>query len=162
MKIALLVPAMDLGGVEQGTFDLACGFQKVGHQVLVISGPGRFIPLLQQKGIRWYPVPMQRKNPFNFCRALRKIKRILSEEKPDIIHSRSRFPAWLANFAAGSCTGHLVTSIPGFHHNRQYSRIMGRGERVIVISEGLKDYAVEFLGADKERTAGGACAFHSA
>ena len=151
MKIALLVPEMDLGGVEQGTFDLACGFQKLGHQVLVISGPGRFIPLLQQKGIRWYPVPMERKNPFNFYRALRKIKRIFSEEKPNIIHSRSRFPAWLANFAVGSCTGHLVTSIHGFHHSRQYSRIMGRGERVIVISEGLKDYAVGFLGADPEK-----------
>jgi glycosyltransferase involved in cell wall biosynthesis len=151
MKIALLVPAMDLGGVEQGAFDLACGFQKLGHQVLIISGPGRFIPLLQQKGVRWYPVPMERKNPLNFCRALRKIKRILVAEKPDIIHSRSRFPAWLANFAAGSCTGHLVTSIHGFHHNRRYSRIMGRGERVIVISEGLKDYAVGFLGADPEK-----------
>ncbi|MBU2495079.1 MAG: glycosyltransferase family 4 protein [Candidatus Omnitrophica bacterium] len=151
MKIALLVPAMDLGGVEQGTFDLACGFQKLGHQVLVISGPGRFIPLLHQKGIRWYPVPMERKNPFNFCRALRKIKRIFSEEKPDIIHSRSRFPAWLANFAVGSCAGHLITSIHGFHHSRRYSRIMGRGERVIVISEGLKEYAVGFLGADKEK-----------
>ena len=151
MKIALLVPAMDLGGVEQGTFDLACGFQKLGHQVLVISGPGRFIPLLQEKGIRWYPVPMERKNPFNFCRALDKVKRIFAEEKPDIIHSRSRFPAWVAKFAAGSCTGHLVTSIHGFHHSRRYSRIMGRGERVIVISEGLKDYAVRFLGADKEK-----------
>ena len=151
MKIALLIPAMDLGGVEQGTFDLACGFQKLGHQVLIISGPGRFIPLLQQKGIRWYPVPMERKNLFNFYRALHKIKRIFSEEKPDIIHSRSRFPAWLANFAAGSCTGHLVTSIHGFHHSRQYSRIMGKGERVIVISEGLKDYAVKFLGANQKK-----------
>lgn len=152
MKIALLVPAMNLGGVEQGTFDLASGFQKLGHQVLLISGPGQFIPLLKEKGVRWYPVPMERKNPLNFYRALGKIKRIFSEEKPDIIHSRSRFPAWLANFAAASCTGHLVTSVHGFYHNRQYSRIMGRGERVIVISEGLKDYAIRFLGADKERT----------
>jgi len=151
MKIALLVPAMDLGGVEQGTFDLACGFQKLGHLVLIISGPGRFIPLLQQKGIQWCPVPMERKNPFNFCRALRKIKRIFAEEKPDIIHSRSRFPAWLANFAAGSCSGHLITSIHGFHHSRRYSRIMGRGERVIVISEGLKNYAIGFLRADPEK-----------
>ncbi|MFA5393066.1 MAG: glycosyltransferase [Candidatus Ratteibacteria bacterium] len=151
MKIALLVPAMDLGGVEQGTFDLARGFQKLGHRVLIISGPGRFTPLLQQNGIRWYPVPMERKNPFNFCRALGKIKRIFSEEKPDIIHSRSRFPAWLANFAAGSCAGHLVTSIHGFHHNRLYSRIMGRGERVIVVSEGLKDYAVKVLRTNPER-----------
>ena len=151
MKIALLVPAMDIGGVEQGTFDLACGFQKLGHQVLVISGPGRFIPRLQEKGIRWYPVPMERKNPFNFYRVLVKVKRVFAEEKPDIIHSRSRFPAWVAKFAVGSCAGHLITSIHGFHHNRWYSRIMARGERVIVISEGLKDYAIRFLGADKEK-----------
>ena len=91
---------MDLGGVEQGTFDLACGFKELGHDVLVISGPGQYIPHLKENGIKWYPVPMARKTLPNFCRALRRIRRIIAEEKPDILHCRSRFPAWVTYFAS--------------------------------------------------------------
>lgn len=152
MKIALLVPEMDLGGVEQGTFDLACGFKKIGHKVLVISGQGQYIPRLQENGVKWYPVPMARKTLPCFCRALRRIRKIISEEKPDILHCRSRFPAWVTYFASKPFPGSfLVTSIHGFHHNRWYSRIMAKGKRVIVVSEGLKDYAIKFLGAEKEK-----------
>ena len=152
MKIALLVPEMDSGGVEQGTFDLACGFKELGHDVLVISGPGQYIPRLKENGIKWYPVPMAKKTLPNFCRALRRIRRIIAEEKPDILHCRSRFPAWVTYFASKTFPGSsFVTSVHGFHRNRWYSRIMGRGKRVIVISEGLKDYAIRFLGTPAEK-----------
>ncbi len=152
MKIALLVPAMDTGGVEQGTYDLAAGFVRRGHQALVISGPGRFLPRLEAAGVRHYLVPMERKNTVEFTAALRRVSKILRSERPDIIHARSRLPAWIAYLAGGRRppAGHFVTSIHGFHHTRWYSRIMGRGERVIVVSQGLKKYTAEFLGADPQ------------
>ncbi len=142
---------MDLGGVEQGTFDLAVGFTQRKHKVLVISGGGRFIPPLLKKGVRWFPVPMEKKNPVTLYHSLRKVKRILGEEKPDIIHARSRFPAWIAYLALKKTKGHFVTSIHGFYTKYWYSSIMGKGERVIVISEGLKEHALSFLKVDPQR-----------
>lgn len=151
MKIILMVPEMDVGGVEQGAFDLACGFRKAGLEPIVVSGPGNYIPLLKEKKIKWYNLPTSKKNPWNFIYSFLKLKEILQKEKPDILHCRSRFPAWIGYYASKSFPEvHFVTSIHGFYKKRYYSRILARGERVIVISKALEKYAIKFLKASKD------------
>ncbi|MCM8758804.1 MAG: glycosyltransferase family 4 protein [Candidatus Omnitrophica bacterium] len=151
MKVFLMVPEMDLGGVEEGTFDLANGLKKIGIDVAVISGPGDYIPLLQEAGIKWFNLPTNKKTPVVFLKALRKLKEILNKEEPDIIHCRSRFPAWIAYYAlSGSNKTKFITSIHGYYSCPFYSKILAKGQRVIAISDALKEFAIKKLGAKPE------------
>ncbi|MCM8764433.1 MAG: glycosyltransferase family 4 protein [Candidatus Omnitrophica bacterium] len=151
MKIFLMVPEMDLGGVEEGTFDLAAGMKKKGANVTIVSGYGKYVPLMKKENIRWIDLPTVRKTPSVFFKSLRKLKSIIEIEKPDILHCRSRFPAWIGYYAfSENPKTRFITSIHGFYNFRFYSKIIARGERVIAISHFLGKYAVEKLGAKPE------------
>jgi glycosyltransferase involved in cell wall biosynthesis len=146
MKIALMVPEMEVGGVEQGAYDLAKGFIERKHEVFVLSAGGKLTKPLEEMGVKNVYFPFHRKNPFHFFKAYLKLKRFIAENNPDIIHARSRIPAWAGYLAVrGFPSTHFVTSIHGFYKKRYYSRILAKGERVIVISNSLKEYAEKFL-----------------
>lgn len=152
MKIAILVPEMNVGGVEQGAFDLAKGFNEKGHTVFLISAGGKMLPSLQKSGIRIIYSPLHKKNIFSFFISLKILKKLIKEEEIDIVHARSRFPAWVAYFACKKQkNAHFVTSIHGFYKKKVYSQIMGKGERVIVVSNSLKKYAIEYLKVDEKK-----------
>lgn len=149
MKVFLMVPEMNLGGVEEGTFDLANGLKKSGIDVAVIAGMGNYIPLLEKAGIKWFNLPTARKTPAVFFKSLRKLRNILKREQPDILHCRSRFPAWIAYYALSEChKTKFITSIHGYYGCSFYSKIMAKGKRVLVISDALKQFAIKKLGAD--------------
>jgi len=146
MKISLLIPEMNVGGVEQGTFDLAKEFVKKGHTVFVLSSGGKMLPPLEKYGVKTEYFPFNRKNLFSFIICLRKLKKHIKREKVDIIHARSRFPAWVAYFTSKKHNkSHFVTSIHGFYKKYFYSRVMVKGERIITVSDALKEYAINFL-----------------
>ncbi|MCX7705782.1 MAG: glycosyltransferase family 4 protein [bacterium] len=151
MKVFLMVPEMDLGGVEEGTFDLASEMKKMDIDVTIISGTGRYIPLLKKAGIKWFDLPTSRKTPGIFLKSVMKLREILKTEQPDILHCRSRFPAWIAYYAlSASEKTKFITSIHGFYSCPLYSKILAKGERVIVISDTLKQFAIQKLGANPE------------
>ncbi|MGC9066100.1 MAG: glycosyltransferase family 4 protein [Candidatus Ratteibacteria bacterium] len=148
MKVFLMVPEMNLGGVEEGTFDLACGMKKMGIEVTVISGLGSYVPLMEKENIKWFNLPTNRKTPVVFLKSLKILQKLIADEKPDILHCRSRFPAWIGYYATRkNPKTKFVTSIHGFYGCSFYSKIMGKGERVIVISESLSEFAIKKLGA---------------
>ena len=111
MKVAYLLPGMDLGGVEQGTFDLAKGLIGKGHSVVIISEEGRFIPELKKIGVKHYPLKIGSKNPFLFPFLKKKLRDIIKKEEPDIIHCRSRIPAIFGYYVSKDFPNtHLITS----------------------------------------------------
>lgn len=143
---------MDFGGIERGVYDFSLKASALGHQVVVVSGNGRFIPLLKEKGIKWHNLPMERKNPAVFFSACRRLKKITEEEKPDILHAQSRFPCWIACRVMKSFPEMpWVTSIHNFHTARWYSKSVGKGNLVITVSRALKNYAVEYLRIPEDR-----------
>ncbi len=149
MKVFLMVPEMHLGGVEEGTFDLARGMKHLGIDITILSGYGNYVPLIEKEKIKWINLPTSKKTPAIFCRCLKKLKSILRIEKPDILHCRSRFPAWIGYYALkGNKKTRFITSIHGFYGCPFYSKILARGQRVIVISDFLGKFAVEKLGAN--------------
>ncbi|MCM8821288.1 MAG: glycosyltransferase family 4 protein [Candidatus Omnitrophica bacterium] len=151
MKVFLMVPEMNLGGVEEGTFDLAAGLKKKGIEVTIISGHGNYVPLMEKANIRWINLPTSKKTPAVFFKSLRKLRSIIETERPEILHCRSRFPAWIGYCALlKNQKTRFVTSIHGFYNFRFYSKIIARGERVIAISDFLARYAVEKLEAKPE------------
>lgn len=152
MKVFLMIPEMDLGGVEEGTFDLARGMRDIGIDVTIISGPGRYIPLIEKEKLKWFNLSTKNKTPRVFLKSLKILKDLINQEQPDILHCRSRFPAWVGYYATGkNSRTKFVTSIHGFYKWSIYSRILARGERIIVISDSLGDFAVKKLGADPAR-----------
>ncbi len=151
MKIALLVPEMEMGGVEECVADLAAGLTARGQSVSLLSAGGRLIPSLKAAGVECSSLPLHRKDPFTFLYSLTGAERILRRIRPDIIHAHSRVPAWAGHYAARRLpSAHLVTTFHAFYNTHFPSRIMGRGERVIAVSGALADYARRHFGVPEK------------
>ena len=143
LKVLQLLPALDSGGVERGTLEIARALVAAGHESVVLSKGGRLVEQLQREGSRHIARDLGRKSPATFLhyRALRKL---FEAERFDIIHARSRLPAWVAWLAwRGMPAGarpHFVTTVHGMHSVSRYSAIMCAGERVIAVSDTVRDY----------------------
>lgn len=143
MKIVQVLPALEGGGVEKGTLEIARGLVESGHESVVISAGGGMTEQLEAEGSRHVAWDLGKKSPFTF-RHVRALRRWLRQEKPDILHLRSRMPAWVCWFAwkglPENQRPHLVTTVHGLYSVSGYSAIMCRGERVIAVSNTVRDY----------------------
>ena len=152
MKIMRVLPSMDYGGIERGVYDFSKKTVFLGHDVIIVSGPGRFIPPLLEIGVKWYNLPMDRKKPYVFLKSIYKLGNIIKEEKPDIIHYQSRFPCWIGYFLMKRFSNiPYVTSIHSFSPFPLYSQSEGKGDVVIVVSEALKKYAIKKLKVPEDK-----------
>ena len=146
MKIVQILPELNAGGVERGTLEIAAYLVREGHEAIVISNGGRLVGALEASGARHVTLPVHRKSLCSLFQ-VRKLRRFLEETQPDILHLRSRVPAWLAWLAwrgmDPATRPHLVTTVHGFYSVNAYSAIMTRGERVIAVSESVREYALE-------------------
>ncbi|MDH4228521.1 MAG: glycosyltransferase family 4 protein [Nitrospirota bacterium] len=151
LTILQMLPELNVGGVEQGVLDSARGYVQRGHHSLVISAGGTKVPQLEAEGTRHITLPVHSKNPATALAMVPRVLAVLQQEQPDVIHARSRVPAWIALLAARRAGVPLVTTVHGFYTPNFYSRVMTRGERVIAVSATVGDYAVQKLGADPAR-----------
>jgi len=146
MKVIQILPELNAGGVERGTLEIASYLVDHGHESIVISNGGRLVPALEKGGSWHIQVPVHRKALSSLGQVL-KLRNIFLKEKPDILHLRSRMPAWLAWLAWMSLgkrhRPHLVTTVHGFYSVNPYSAIMTRGERVIAVSDSVRGYIRE-------------------
>jgi glycosyltransferase involved in cell wall biosynthesis len=146
MKIVQILPELNAGGVERGTLELAAFLTAAGHDALVISHGGRLVAELERSGARHCPLPVHRKSPASLLQ-VRKLRRILTDERPDIVHLRSRVPGWLTWLAwrgmDPQTRPRLVSTVHGFYSVNRYSAIMTCGERVIAVSHSIKRYVLE-------------------
>ena len=143
LKVLQLLPALDSGGVERGTLEIARALVVAGHESVVLSKGGRLVAQLQAEGSRHIARDLGRKSPTTFLhyRALRKL---FEAERFDIVHARSRLPAWVVWLAwrgmPADARPHFVTTVHGMHSVSRYSAIMCAGERVIAVSDTVRDY----------------------
>lgn len=143
MKVIQILPEMNAGGVERGTLEVAEALVRHGHESLVISNGGRLVDALEQAGSRHIQIPVHRKALASLAQIPR-LRALFLRERPDVIHLRSRLPAWLAWLAwksiAPAHRPRLVTTVHGFYSVNAYSAVMTRGEAVIAVSESVRDY----------------------
>jgi glycosyltransferase involved in cell wall biosynthesis len=109
---------------------------------------------LQSEGSEHVPLEMARKS-LRTLRHVRPLRRMLEEIRPDIVHARSRLPAWIGWLALRGMRErpHFVTTVHGLNTPGSYSRIMTRGERVIVVSQTVRDFVLGHYGVDPARLA---------
>lgn len=143
MKVVQVLPALDVGGVERGTVDIARALVGAGHESVVISAGGRLVSQLEAEGSRHVSWDLGKKSLLTFLQ-LWKVRRWLREERPDIVHVRSRMPAWVVWLAwrgmPKDARPRFITTLHGMHSVNGYSAIMAKGERVICVSETCKQY----------------------
>lgn len=137
--ILQIIPALDAGGAERTTIDIAEGIAQAGARSLVATTGGRLVGELQAKGGLWIPFPAATKNPASMALNVGKLAQILRNEKVDLVHARSRAPAWVA-LAASKLTGAgFMTTYHGAYSGLSapkllYNSVMARGEVVIANS----------------------------
>ena len=142
MKIIQLLPELKVGGVERGTVDLSDHLVNLGHDSAVISAGGQLVNLLRDHGAKHYELPIAKKN----IRALSQIKnltKIYSEYQPDIVHVRSRFPAWINYFVLKNFKGKkpiVISTFHGLYSKPFYSKSMSYADEIIAISQTVQDY----------------------
>jgi glycosyltransferase involved in cell wall biosynthesis len=146
MKVLQILPELNGGGVERGTLEVAGFLVGRGDESIVISHGGRMVADLEKAGSRHFTLPVHRKALASLGQ-IPKLRRIFLAEKPDIIHLRSRLPAWLAWLAWKSLPRasrpRLVTTVHGFYSVSGYSAVMTWGERVIAVSESVRNYILK-------------------
>ena len=134
--ILQIVPTLDAGELDHTTIDVAGALAESGARALVASAGGRLVSELQAKGGVWIPFPARSKNPLAMALNVRRLRRLLLEERIDLLHARSRPAAWVAYGATRSTKTPLVTSVqqiaPGLGLLRQrYNSVMARGDIII-------------------------------
>ncbi|MBI9084065.1 MAG: glycosyltransferase family 4 protein [Desulfobacterales bacterium] len=140
ITVVQMLPDLESGGVERGTLEMGQYLASRGHRSLVISAGGRMVSRLEAEGSRHLSWPVGDKHPGSL-RYLLPLRRLLAGEPVDILHLRSRMPAWIGYLAWKSlppgCRPALVTTFHGFYSVNRYSAVMARGEKVIAVSEAI-------------------------
>ncbi len=143
LTVLQALPALEVGGVERGTVEVAKALVECGHRSIVISGGGRLVGQLQRQGSEHIQLPIGKKSPFTLM-LVRKLRALLLEQRVDILHARSRLPAWVAWLAwkntPPATRPAFITTVHGPYTVNRYSEIMISGEYVIAVSEFIRDY----------------------
>ncbi len=135
-----IIPGLQSGGAERSAIDMAQALAQAGARSLVASRGGRMVSELQSKGGVWLPFPAATKNPLAMLFNSVRLTRILRDERVDIVHARSRAPAWVAYYAARQSGARFVTTYHSAYSGSspiklRYNAIMAAGEIVIANSQ---------------------------
>lgn len=137
--ILQVTPALDSGGAEQTTLEIVHGIVNAGARALVASRGGRLSTPIEAAGGKFIPMPAESKNPIKIFLNAFALAKIVRRDGVDIIHARSRAPAWSALWAARMTGAKFVTTYHGayrarFAFKRLYNSVMARGDLVIANS----------------------------
>lgn len=146
LKIMQLVPQLETGGVERGTLEIGQALVRAGHESLVVSGGGRLVEPLAGAGSRHFELQVWKKSPATLF-TVPKLRRLILNEKPDIVHARSRIPAWVTRLALKTLPAQkrpvFLTTAHGMNRVSRYSRVMVSGDHVIAVSNTTRDYLLK-------------------
>ncbi|RMH93120.1 glycosyltransferase [Lysobacter pythonis] len=142
LSVVQLLPALESGGVERSTLEIVEALVRAGHRAIVVSKGGRLLPRLQALGGEHVTLDIGGKSPATVLR-VGALRRVLGETGADIVHARSRLPAWMGRMALSGLAGRRprwITTMHGLNSPSRYSAVMASGERVICVSNTVRDY----------------------
>lgn len=154
--ILQVLPALNLGGVERGTVEIAQAIAAAGWRAVVASSGGPLAAEIERAGGEHVTLPLDGKNPLAIWANAGRLRRLFRERKISIVHARSRAPAWSAWHAARRTGVRFVTTFHGFYSartalKRRYNAVMARGERVIAVSAFIADHVAGIYGVPPSR-----------
>ena len=152
-----VVPNLISGGVERGTVDVAQALVQAGWRALVVSAGGPMVRELERAGAEHITLPLNTKNPFAIRKNAETLTALIRDQEVDLVHARSRAPAWSAREAAKIAGVPFVTTFHGvyglgpFGIKKLYNRVMADGELVIAVSEFIRDHLMQEYKVPAER-----------
>ncbi|MNK43314.1 D-inositol-3-phosphate glycosyltransferase [compost metagenome] len=155
LTVVQLLPALHSGGVERSTLEIASALVAAGHRAIVVSAGGRLVEPLLASGAEHLTLDIGRKSLLTL-RHVRSLRALFAEVGADIVHARSRLPAWLGLYAVRNLPPaqrpHWVTTVHGLNSPGRYSAVMTSGERVICVSATVRSFVQTYYpGVPAER-----------
>lgn len=147
--ILQVLPEMEHGGVEVGTVEIATALQEAEIRNFVASSGGRMVFELDKIKVQHFTLPLKSKNPLIGIKNYFRLKKIIRDNQINIVHARSRAPAWSAYFAAKHCGIKFLTTFHGTYGfglggiKKHYNKVMTYGRLVIAISEHIKKHMID-------------------
>jgi len=145
LTVVQVLPALESGGVERGTLEVGKSLVEHGHRSIVISAGGRMVEQLTREGSEHFTWDVGRKSPWTL-RLISRMRRFLIDNRVDILHARSRMPAWVAYLAWNGMDAAIrprfVTTVHGLYSVNPYSAVMVKGEKIIAVSHTVRDYVL--------------------
>lgn len=157
--ILQVLPELDHGGVEVGTVQIADALRQHGIKNFVASAGGRMVHDLEKIKVPHITLPLKTKNPIKLYLNSLKLEKIIKENGINIVHARSRAPAWSAYWAAKRAGVKFMTTFHGTYGlgpkgiKKFYNRVMTYGQLVIAISNHIKSISRKIIGSTKTRSA---------
>lgn len=153
--IMQIIPELGAGGAEQGCIDIAAEIVKAGGSAIVVSNGGYRLPELARTGALHINLPVDSKNPVTMWRNIGRIRKLIKKHNINIVHARSRAPAWSAWRACKGTAAHFMTTCHAPYNisgevKRLYNGSIAHGERVIAISRFVADYLLQNYKIDPE------------
>ena len=155
MHVVQVLVSLNLGGSELVAVELAEFATARGDRSTVIAAPGPLAPRLAACGAEHldWPVGRKRLSTLSFIGRLRGW---IAEQRPDVVHAHSRLPAWISRLALRGLPAEArpawVTSMHGHYSVSRYSAVMASGDRVIAVSDHIRDYTLQnYPGTDPAR-----------
>ena len=138
------MPALEEGGVERGALEIAEAIINAGGRALIATTGGRMEPRLRQMGGEVFRMPLHRKGPLQMWMNTQRLKRLIRREKVELVHARSRAPAWSGWKATRKTGTPFITTYHGAYNEgppgkRRYNSVMARGKPVIAVSNFIAD-----------------------
>lgn len=148
-----VLPNLVTGGAERGCIDVALALAKAGATALVASEGGPMARELERAGITHLTLPLKSKNPLVIHRNAARLEKVIREHGVDIVHARSRAPAWSAWMACQRTGAHFMTTFHAPYNfsnglKRWYNSVMARGERIIAISGFIREHILSSYDVD--------------
>lgn len=152
-----VLPELNQGGVEIGTIEIASELQNRGIKNFVASAGGRLEYNLERLKVKHFTLPLKTKNPFKLWLNYRRLVKIIKENGVNIVHARSRAPAWSAYWAAKKTGVRFVTTFHGTYGlgpkgiKKFYNRVMTYGDLVIAVSNHIKQHILKNYSCDEKK-----------
>lgn len=148
-SIVQVLPALNQGGVERGTIEIAEALQKAGIRNYVISSGGKMVEELKRIGVEHITLPVKTKNPFKMWLNSYRLAKIFKEKEVGLVHVRSRAPAWSVKWACRRTQIPFVATFHGLYGmkpeslKKPYNRVMTQGKLVIAVSSFIHQHLMK-------------------
>ena len=151
--IIQILPSLEQsgGGVERGTLDIAKFLKENGYRSIIVSSGGDMSEKYKHKGVEHFKIPLNKKGIINFFRARKHFVDLILHIEPDLIHIRSRWPAFCFNKIIKKLRIPLITTYHGAYSGnnnffkRKYNGVMTEGDVIIAISDFISTQIKKFF-----------------
>jgi glycosyltransferase involved in cell wall biosynthesis len=148
LTVLQIVPRMEIGGVERGTLEITEAITREGGRAIIATAGGKLLPRVTKAGGEVIAINADTKNPLNLWQNARLLARLIKDLQIDIVHARSRAPAWSAYWAARRTGAHFITTYHGTYNEdlpfkRRYNAVMAKGRPVIAVSDFIRRLIIE-------------------